>query len=206
MQNLIDNSLLQSVSEIYDYKDKFIFQNPEIEQKLVSDLSSIAAFFAVDHKVAAVFSIIICDQLSGESFSVTKIMKNLGFKPLEFMKTIEELNQWKSKGLLRSTMRRSSKPTNEYIFSKEVIDAVIYNDILKLNIEIPDNQSEAFLNIRTFINNILVTVEKDYVVDVLMNHVYKYKQFKLIKEILDNDDIHEIEKVILFYKGIIKTC
>ena len=199
MQNLIDNSLLQSVSEIYDYKDKFIFQNPEIEQKLVSDLSSIAAFFAVDHKVAAVFSIIICDQLSGESFSVTKIMKNLGFKPLEFMKTIEELNQWKSKGLLRSTMRRSSKPTNEYIFSKEVIDAVIYNDILKLNIEIPDNQSEAFLNIRTFINNILVTVEKDYVVDVLMNHVYKYKQFKLIKEILDNDDIHEIEKVILFY-------
>jgi hypothetical protein len=199
MQNLIDNSLLQYVSEIYDYKDKFIFQNPEIEQKLESNLNYIAAFFAVDNKVAAVFSIIICDQLSGESFSVTRIMKNLGFKPLDFMKTIEELNKWKSKGLLRSTMRRSSKPTNEYVFSKEVIDAVIYNDILKLNIEIPDNQSEALLNIRTFINNILITVEKDYVVDVINNHVHQFKQFKLIKEILDNDDIIELEKAILFY-------
>jgi hypothetical protein len=199
MQNLIDNSLLQSVSEIYDYKDKFIFQNPEIEQKLESNLNYIAAFFAVDNKVSAVFSIIICDQLSGESFSVTRIMKNLGFKPLDFMKTIEELNKWKSKGLLRSTMRRSSKPTNEYVFSKEVIDAVIYNDILKLNIEIPDNQSEALLNIRTFINNILITVEKDYVVDVINNHVHQFKQFKLIKEILDNDDIIELEKAILFY-------
>jgi hypothetical protein len=199
MQNLIDNSLLQYVSEIYDYKDKFIFQNPEIEQKLESNLNYIAAFFAVDNKVSAVFSIIICDQLSGESFSVTRIMKNLGFKPLDFMKTIEELNKWKSKGLLRSTMRRSSKPTNEYVFSKEVIDAVIYNDILKLNIEIPDNQSEALLNIRTFINNILITVEKDYVVDVINNHVHQFKQFKLIKEILDNDDIIELEKAILFY-------
>ncbi len=199
MEKLIDNSLLKCVSEIYDYKDKFIFKNPEIEQKLESDLNSIADFFAVDNKVAAVFSIIICDQLSGESYSVTRIMKSLGFKPLEFMKTIEELNQWKSKGLLRSTMRRSSKPTSEYVFSKEVIDAVIYNDILKLNIEIPENQNEAFLNIRSYINNVLVTVEKDYVVDVLINYVHKFKQFDLIKEIFDNEDLNELEKVILFY-------
>jgi len=199
MEKLIDNSLIKCVSEIYDNKDKFIFQNPEIQSKLETDLNSIADFFAVDIRVAAVFSIIICDQLSGESYSATRIMKSLGFKPLEFMKTIEELNRWKSLGLIRSTMRRSSKPTNEYVFSKEVIDAVIYNDILKLNVEIPENQNEAFLNMRSYINNVLATVEKDYVVDVLINYVHKFKQFELIKEIFDNEDINEIEKVILFY-------
>jgi hypothetical protein len=199
MENLIDNSLLKSVSEIFDYKDKLIFQNPEIEKKMESDLNYIADFFAVDVKVAAVFSIIICDQLSGDVYSVTRIMKNLGFKPLDFMKTLEVLNQWKSKGLLRPTMRRSSRPTNEYIFSKEVIDAVIFNDILKLNVEIPENQNEAFLKIRSYINNVLGTVEKDYVVDVLINYVDKFKQFELIKEIYDYDDINDLEKVILFY-------
>jgi hypothetical protein len=199
MEKLIDNSLLKSVSEIYEYKDKFIFQNPEIEQKLESDLNSVADFFAIKNKVAAVFSIIICDQLSGESYSVTRIMKSLGFKPLEFMETLEVMKQWKSKGFLRSTMRRSSRPTNEYVFTKEVIDAVIYNDILKLNVEIPENQNEAFLNIRSYINNVLVTVEKDYVVDVLINYVYNFKQYELIKEIFDNEDLIELEKVILFY-------
>jgi hypothetical protein len=199
MEKLIDNSLLKSVSEIYEYKDKFIFQNPEIEQKLESDLNSVADFFAIKNKVAAVFSIIICDQLSGESYSVTRIMKSLGFKPLEFMETLEVMKQWKSKGFLRSTMRRSSRPTNEYVFTKEVIDAVIYNDILKLNVEIPENQNEAFLNIRSYINNVLATVEKDYVVEVLINYVHQFKQFELIKEIFDNEAINEIEKVILFY-------
>jgi hypothetical protein len=199
MEKLIDNSLLKSVSEIYEYKDKFIFQNPEIEQKLESDLNSVADFFAIKNKVAAVFSIIICDQLSGESYSVTRIMKSLGFKPLEFMETLEVMKQWKSKGFLRSTMRRSSRPTNEYVFTKEVIDAVIYNDILKLNVEIPENQNEAFLNIRSYINNVLVTVEKDYVVDVLINYVYNFKHYELIKEIFDNEDLIELEKVILFY-------
>ena len=199
MENLIDNSLLKSVSEIFEYKDKLIFQNSEIEKKMESDLNYIADFFSVDVKVAAVFSIIICDQLSGDVYSVTRIMKNLGFKPLDFMKTLEVLNQWKSKGLLRPTMRRSSRPTNEYIFSKEVIDAVIFNDILKLNVEIPENQNEAFLKIRSYINNVLGTVEKDYVVDVLINYVDKFKQFELIKEIYDYDDINDLEKVILFY-------
>lgn len=199
MEKLIDNSLLKSVSEIYEYKDKFIFQNPEIEQKLESDLNSVADFFAIKNKVAAVFSIIICDQLSGESYSVTRIMKSLGFKPLEFMETLEVMKQWKSKGFLRSTMRRGSRPTNEYVFTKEVIDAVIYNDILKLNVEIPENQNEAFLNIRSYINNVLATVEKDYVVEVLINYVHQFKQFELIKEIFDNEAINEIEKVILFY-------
>lgn len=199
MEKLIDNSLLKCVSEIYDNKDKFIFQNPEILKNLESELNYVADFFAVDTKSGAVFSIIICDQLSGESFSATRIMKGLGFKPLEFMKTLEVLNQWKSKGLLRSTMRRSSKPTNEYVFTKEVIDAVIFNDILKIEIEIPENQNEAFLNIRSYINNALVTVEKDYVADVIINHVHKFKQFELIKEIFENEDINELEKVILFY-------
>jgi len=199
MKNLIDNALLKSLGNIFDNKEQFIFKNPDIEKKLASDLNDVAVFFAVDIKVAAVFSIIICDQLSGEADSVTSIMKNLGFKPLDFMKTIEELNQWKSKGLLRSTMRRSYRPINEYIFSKEVIDAVIFNDISKLNIEIPDNQNEAFLKIRSYINNILRNVEKDYIVDVLNSYVHEFKQFELIKEIVDNEDINDLEKVILFY-------
>ena len=199
MKNLIDNKLLQSISNIYDNKELFIFKNPDIEKELASDLNDVAVFFTVNIKAAAVFSIIICDQLSGEPNSLTSIMKNLGFKPLDFMKTMEELNQWKSKGLLRSTMRRSSRPINEYIFVKEVIDAVIFNDISKLNVEVPDNQNEAFLKIRSYINSILRTVEQEYIVEVLNSYVYEFKQFELIKEIIDNEDINNIEKAILFY-------
>ena len=199
MENLIDNSLLKSVGEIYDYKDKLIFQEPEILKSLEADLNYIADFFAIDTRVAAVFSVIICDQLSGETYSVTSIMKSLGFKPLDFMKTMEVLNQWKAKGLLRSKIRRSSRPTNEYIFTKEIIDAVVFNDILKINVEIPENQNEAFLNIRSYINSVLDTVEKDFIVDVLINYVNKFKRFELIKEIFDNEDINDLERAILFY-------
>jgi hypothetical protein len=199
MKNLIDNTLLQSISNIYDNKELFIFKNPDIEKELASDLNDVAVFFTVNIKAAAVFSIIICDQLSGEPNSLTSIMKKLGFKPLDFMKTMEELNQWRSKGLLRSTMRRSSRPINEYIFVKEVIDAVIFNDISKLNVEVPDNQNEAFLKIRSYINSILRTVEQEYIVEVLNSYVYEFKQFELIKEIIDNEDINNLEKAILFY-------
>lgn len=137
MNNQLDNIILTSVGEIYEHKHKSLFCSDIFLGKLQKDLSIVANFFNVDIKSAAVFSIIICDQLSGETDSITTIMKSLGFKPMDFITTLEVLKQWKIKGLVRLRVVRSNRSTNDYLFTDEVIDGVIHNDASRFIFSIP---------------------------------------------------------------------
>jgi len=199
MNNQIDNTILASVGEIYEYKHKSLFCSDIFLEKLQEDLLLVANFFNVEIKSAAVFSIIICDQLSGETDSITTIMKSLGFKPMDFITTLEVLKQWKIKGLVRLRVVRSNRSTNDYLFTDEVIDGVIHNDASRFIFSIPKNQNEAFLNIKHFISKSLYAVEKDILTDTILNYVSKFSEFQLIREVLDSTVLNFEEKAVLFY-------
>lgn len=199
MNNQLDNIILTSVGEIYEHKHKSLFSSDIFLGKLQKDLSLVANFFNVDIKSAAVFSIIICDQLSGETDSITTIMKSLGFKPMDFITTLEVLKQWKIKGLVRLRVVRSNRSTNDYLFTDEVIDGVIHNDASRFIFSIPKNQNEAFLNIKHFISKSLYAVEKDILTDTILNYVSKFSEFQLIREVLDSTVLNFEEKAVLFY-------
>lgn len=199
MNNQLDNIILTSVGEIYEHKHKSLFCSDIFLGKLQKDLSLVANFFNVDIKSAAVFSIIICDQLSGETDSITTIMKSLGFKPMDFITTLEVLKQWKIKGHVRLRVVRSNRSTNDYLFTDEVIDGVIHNDASRFIFSIPKNQNEAFLNIKHFISKSLYAVEKDILTDTILNYVSKFSEFQLIREVLDSTVLNFEEKAVLFY-------
>lgn len=199
MNNQLDNIILTSVGEIYEHKHKSLFCSDIFLEKLQKDLLLVANFFNVDIKSAAVFSIIICDQLSGETDSITTIMKSLGFKPMDFITTLEVLKQWKIKGLVRLRVVRSNRSTNDYLFTDEVIDGVINNDASRFIFSIPKNQNEAFLNIKHFISKSLYAVEKDILTDTILNYVSKFSEFQLIREVLDSKVLNFEEKAVLFY-------
>lgn len=199
MNNQLDNIILTSVGEIYEHKHKSLFCSDIFLEKLQKDLLLVANFFNVDIKSAAVFSIIICDQLSGETDSITTIMKSLGFKPMDFITTLEVLKQWKIKGLVRLRVVRSNRSTNDYLFTDEVIDGVIHNDASRFIFSIPKNQNEAFLNIKHFISKSLYAVEKDILTDTILNYVSKFSEFQLIREVLDSTVLNFEEKAVLFY-------
>ncbi len=199
MNNQLDNIILTSVGEIYEHKHKSLFCSDIFLEKLQKDLLLVANFFNVDIKSAAVFSIIICDQLSGETDSITTIMKSLGFKPMDFITTLEVLKQWKIKGLVRLRVVRSNRSTNDYLFTDEVIDGVINNDASRFIFSIPKNQNEAFLNIKHFISKSLYAVEKDILTDTILNYVSKFSEFQLIREVLDSTVLNFEEKAVLFY-------
>lgn len=199
MNTNTDNKILASVGEIFENRNKSLFSNTILLENMENDLNIVASFFKIDYKTAAVFSIIICDQLSGETNSITSIMQSLGFKPIDFISTLKTLKDWKIKGLVRLRVVRNTKPTNDYVFIDEVVDAVIFNDASKFIFTIPKNQNEAFLNIKNFISKSLFAIEKDILTETILNYVSKFIEFELINEIFQNKGLENDEKAILFY-------
>lgn len=199
MENQLANPVLNSIGEIYEKRNKSLFNDTTLDSSMEKHLTIVSDFFGVDYKTAAVFSVIICDQLSGDSDSITSIMKSLGFKPLDFIATTNTLKAWKVKGLLRLRVVRGNKPTNDYQFINEVVDGVIYNDKSKLSHHIPTNQNEAFLVIKQFISKSLYSVEKEILAETILNYVSLFREFELIQEILTATDLTDEEKAILFY-------
>jgi hypothetical protein len=85
MEKQLENPILTSVGEIYERRTKSLFSAPTLDPVVEEHLKILSDFFEVDYKTAAVFSLVICDQLSGDSESITSIMKTLGLKPLDFI-------------------------------------------------------------------------------------------------------------------------
>lgn len=198
MKNIIDNSLLNSIGVVFE-KSKKLFSNSNELTLIQKDLQIVSEFFEVDEKTAALFSVIVCDQLSGETSSATYIMKSMGFKPIDFIRINEILKEWKVKGLLRLRTTRSSRASNDYLFADEVIDAIIYNDKSRINVKIPETQSEAFLNIKSFISKSINAVEKEILADTILDYASRFDRFPFINLVLSSNHFLIEEKAILLY-------
>lgn len=198
MRNINDNSLLNSIGVIFE-KSKNLFNNLNELNLIQNELQIVSGFFEVDEKTAALFSVIVCDQLSGETSSATYIMKSMGFKPVDFIRINEILKDWKVKGLLRLRTSRNSRVSNDYLFSDEVIEAIIYNDKSRISVKIPESQSEAFLKIKNFISKTINAVEKEILADTILDYASRFDCFPFINHVLNSNNFLIEEKAILLY-------
>jgi hypothetical protein len=82
------------MTQIFERKDKLFKQVDELNH-LHPQLETVKNFFDVDEKVATVLSVIICDQLMGDANSMKRIMKNLGFTPLDHIHIANNIKELK---------------------------------------------------------------------------------------------------------------
>ncbi len=192
-----DSPILRSICAVNSKKDQ-LFKQADRNMEVFADLSVVSAFFNVDNKTAALLSVVICDQVMGESSSINKVMRNLGLEPIDFIQMNETITVLKQAGWLKTTNRgRYRANSNEYEIVSEVVDAVIYNNPFLLIIPLPDTLTDALLEIRRMFRELQEVFNKKMAMDELLSSVARFSQFPFIENLLSNNGLSEIEKYIL---------
>lgn len=194
-----NNPLLESITKIYENKEKLMRQ-PDILIELKNDIQLVSKFLDLDQNFAALLSVMICEQLMGEVNSVKKIMKYMGFEPLAIINSFETIKSLKKKGWLSISKRKfNSFKADEIEISKELLDAVTYNDKSKLVKPTPENLAVALLQIRQFISIAIGDYELDELTETICFEIEKYKKFNFINTILENKKLIALEKVMIIW-------
>jgi SpoVK/Ycf46/Vps4 family AAA+-type ATPase len=194
-----NNPLLESITKIYENKEKLMRQ-PDILIELKNDIQLVSKFLDLDQNFAALLSVMICEQLMGEVNSVKKIMKYMGFEPLAIINSFETIKSLKKKGWLSISKRKfHSFKADEIEISKELLDAVTYNDKSKLVKPAPENLAVALLQIRQFISIAIGDYELDELTETICFEIEKYKKFNFINTILENKKLIALEKVMIIW-------
>jgi len=197
----INSPILNSISAVNEKKNKLFIQ-PEVFEELVSDLSVISEFFGVDEKTAAVLAVLICDQLMGEANSLNRTMRTMGFNTLDFILINTQMKEFKKAGWMKTSSKARSRYqncSNDYNIAEEVVDAVIYNDKGRLNIALPDNLTDALLEIRKMIKELIDGYNKFQRLEEILPAIERFSQFTFIDNLMTNKDLTDIEKVTLLW-------
>ena len=87
----------------------------------------------------------------------------------------------------------------EYDFTKNFIDAILNNNEKLLERKKPKTLSEAIIEIRKLILNNSTDYDLDEFIDVTLIEINEYTNYGLIDKILNNNEIDEFEKLIIFW-------
>ena len=198
MNQTINNPLLECMTQIFERKDKLFKQVDELNH-LLPQLETVKNFFDVDEKVATVLSVIICDQLMGDANSIKRIMKNLGFTPIDHIHIANNIKELKKKGWVKLSKRRNYGG-DELSVSKEVIDAIMHNDKSKLDTPLPANLTEALIATRTFIKEIINEFDKYEILEGILTYVEKYDKYSFFDDLLHSDNkLTAMELVVVIW-------
>jgi AAA+ superfamily predicted ATPase len=193
------NPLLECMTKIFENKEKLMRQ-PDILSDLNEEINQVANFLDMESNFSILLSVMICEQLMGETNSMRKLMKQMGFGSLDIISSHENIKILKRKGWLNLSKRKlHSFRTDEYEISKIVLDAVTYNDKSKLTKQIPESLTEALLQIRQTISNYIGDCEIDDLSRAIILELENYENFLFISNLLLNKDLIDLEKVILVW-------
>ena len=194
-----NNPLLESITKIYENKEKLMRQ-PALLIELNNELQLVSKFLDLDKNFAALLSVMICEQLMGEVNSVKKIMKYMGFEPLAIINSFETIKSLKKKGWLSISKRKfHTFKTDEIEISKDLLDAITYNDKSKLVKPAPENLAVALLQIRQFISIAIGDYELDELTETICIEIEKYTKFNFIHVIMENKKLIALEKVMIIW-------
>ncbi|MEI6173245.1 MAG: ATP-binding protein [Bacteroidota bacterium] len=200
MQIEINSPILKSISAVYEEREN-LFKQSDTLKKIESDLSVISTFFGLDNKPAALLAVIICDQLMGESNSINRIMRTLGFVPVDFIQLTNSIKDLRKAGWIRfSNKGRRRGNSNGYEIANEVIEAVLKNAPHKLRIAIPDNLRDTLMVIRRIIKETTDYFSNSHLdTEELLSEIDRFSFFPFIDKLLNNTDLTDIEKITLFW-------
>jgi Cdc6-like AAA superfamily ATPase len=193
------NQLLESITKIFENKDKLMLQH-DILNDLKKDIKLIASFLDMDLKFTPLFSVMVCEQLMGEVNSVRKIMKIMGFSSLEIINSHENIKALKKRGWISISKRKfHSFKTDEFEVSKLVLDAFTYNDKSKLIKPKPETLAEALLQIRQIITHANGDDDLDDFISHVMADLENYLNFGFISSIIDHKSLNDLERLVLIW-------
>jgi len=193
------NQLLESITKIFENKDKLMRQH-DILNDLKKDIKLIASFLDMDLKFTPLFSVMVCEQLMGEVNSVRKIMKIMGFSSLEIINSHENIKALKKRGWISISKRKfHSFKTDEFEVSKLVLDAFTYNDKSKLIKPKPETLAEALLQIRQIITHANGDDDLDDFISHVMADLENYLNFGFISSIVDHKSLNDLERLVLIW-------
>jgi hypothetical protein len=193
------NQLLESITKIFENKDKLMRQH-DILNDLKKDIKLIASFLDMDLKFTPLFSVMVCEQLMGEVNSVRKIMKIMGFSSLEIINSHENIKAFKKRGWISISKRKfHSFKTDEFEVSKLVLDAFTYNDKSKLIKPKPETLAEALLQIRQIITHANGDDDLDDFISHVMADLENYLNFGFISSIIDHKSLNDLERLVLIW-------
>jgi hypothetical protein len=136
----------------------------------------------------------------GEIVSIKKTMKLMGFESIDIIKSTESIKMLKKRGWLSVSKRRiHSFKLDEFEVSKDLLDAITYNDKNKLEKKAPENLAMALLQMRQFITNALGDYELDELTDSICIEMEQHTNFNFIQVIFESKLLIDLEKVILIW-------
>jgi SpoVK/Ycf46/Vps4 family AAA+-type ATPase len=194
-----NNLILESMTKIFESKEKLLHQ-PDLLVDLKDEISMVSTFLDLEANFSALISVMICEQLMGETTSIRKLMKHMGFSSLDIIHSYENIKILKRKGWLNQSKRKfHSFKADEFEISKFVLDAVAYNDKTKLTIQIPDTLSEALMQLRQTISNYIGDCEVEDLAEAIIFESENYENFAFISNLRMNVKLMDLEKVILIW-------
>jgi hypothetical protein len=199
MQSCKPKLILESITKIHENREKLLRQ-PDLLIKLKNDVDEVSQFLELDRKISMLLSVIICEQLMGEIVSIKKTMKLMGFESIDIIKSTDSIKMLKKRGWLSVSKRRlHSLKLDEFEVSKDLLDAITYNDKNKLEKKAPENLGMALLQMRQFITNALGDYELDELTDSICIEMEQYTNFNFIQVIFESKLLIDLEKVILIW-------
>lgn len=193
------NQILESVTKIFENKEKLMRQQDQLID-IENDINLVSHFLDLEPKCTLLFSVMICEQLMSEVNSLKKIMKNMGFNPIETIKSQEFIKTLKKRGWISISRKKfHSFKTDEFEISKIVLDAIIYNDKSKLLKQKPETLAEALLQIRHIISNAIGDYDLGDLISSLKMEVESYQNFSFIISIIAHNLLTDLEKLVLFW-------
>jgi hypothetical protein len=199
MQSCKPKLILESITKIHENREKLLRQ-PDLLIELKNDVDEVSQFLELDRKISMLLSVIICEQLMGEIVSIKKTMKLMGFESIDIIKSTDSIKMLKKRGWLSVSKRRlHSFKLDEFEVSKDLLDAITYNDKNKLEKKAPENLGMALLQMRQFITNALGDYELDELTDSICIEMEQYTNFNFIQVIFESKLLIDLEKVILIW-------
>ncbi|MEI7663122.1 MAG: ATP-binding protein [Bacteroidota bacterium] len=197
MQIDMNSPILKSISAVYEKRED-LFKNQEQLCAVEADLSILSGFFGKDQKTTALLSVMICNEIMEDTDSIKRIMRFLGFNPLDFITINGSLAELRKAGwiMVRSRDRHFGNNT-EFTVSGEVIESVTQNDPGKLIVPVPGTLPEILLAIRKIIRADRYSHSNYHNRDFLTD-IERFCVCPFVENIINDTSLNEIEKFILF--------
>lgn len=198
MINFNENPILKSISLIFEHREN-LFQDTEKQKIIKKNLLLLEKFFELDRPQSILFSLAIADQLLGESNSIKRSMKTLGFESLMIMQASQFTLELRKKGWVEFSDRRGGSRRDEIQVSKKVIDAVKTGDKSKLFQHANLTLSEVILELRNLISRMSDMPEIEDLLENFSFELSRYEYHDFILEIKQQSGLKEFEVLLLIW-------
>lgn len=178
---------------------KDLLSNEILLNNFCNEIDLVTSFFKLNLKESILISVLSINYLNGEKINFVKAMRLLGFNSIEILKNSAYIKCYKTKGWIKCRRKMFSSNIIEYDFTKNFIDAILNNNEKLLERKKPKTLSEAIIEIRKLILNNSTDYDLDEFIDVTLIEINEYTNYGLIDKILNNNEIDEFEKLIIFW-------